>query len=97
MVFRKRTKSWGEDMRRVIIFIMVAVLVMTLLSGCATPPREQAAEENKPPEPKRFEIIQEEQETRNIGGITVIRDNQTKQEFLVITGLNGAPAVIQIQ
>lgn len=73
------------------------VIVLTMLSGCAPPPREQAAEENKPPEPKRFVIIQEENESKNIGGMTVLKDNQTGREFLVITGLNGAPTVIEIK
>lgn len=45
---------------------------------------------------KRFEVILEEGETKNLGGYTVLRDKQTGKEYLVITGLNGAPTVINI-
>lgn len=46
--------------------------------------------------PKRFEVICEEGESKNIGGYTVLRDSRTGKEYLVITGLNGAPTVINI-
>lgn len=45
---------------------------------------------------KRFDVICEMDETKNLGGYTVLRDRQTGKEYLVITGLNGAPAVINI-
>lgn len=45
---------------------------------------------------KRFDVICEMGETKNLGGYTVLRDRQTGKEYLVITGLNGAPAVINI-
>ena len=72
-------------------------LLFILLSGCAPPPKGQESNENKNPVAKRFEIIQEEGETKNIGGLTVVKDNLTGKEYLVITGLNGAPTVINMQ
>lgn len=79
------------------IILLAATLVIILISGCTPPPRGQAVNENKSPEPKRFAIIQEEGESQNIGGFTVIKDTQTGKEYLVITGLNGAPTVINMQ
>lgn len=81
-------------MKRLVLTAMA--LMFILFSGCAPPPKGQTANETKPPQPKRFEIIQEEGESKNIGGFTVIRDNATGKEYLVITGLNGAPTVINI-
>lgn len=79
------------------ITFLTIILFFLLLSGCASQPKGQAENENKNQAPKRFEVIQEEGETRNIGGFTVIKDNQTGKEYLVITGLNGAPTVINMQ
>lgn len=79
------------------IAFLAMTLLFILLSGCAAPSKGQGANENKDPVPKRFEIIQEEGETKNIGGFTVIKDSMTGKEYLVITGLNGAPTVINMQ
>jgi len=79
------------------IAFLAMTLLIILLSGCAPPPKGQEANENKNPVPKRFEIIQEEGETKNIGGFTVVKDNMTGKEYLIITGLNGAPTVINMQ
>lgn len=46
---------------------------------------------------ERFKVIYEHPETKNLGGFTVLRDTVTGQEYLVITGLNGAPAVIPLK
>lgn len=46
---------------------------------------------------QRFKIIYEHSETRNLGGFTVLRDNATGYEYLIITGLNGAPTVVPLQ
>lgn len=79
------------------IAFLTMALFFILLSGCASQPKGQAENENKNPSPKRFEIMQEEGETKNIGGFTVLKDNMTGKEYLVITGLNGAPTVINMQ
>lgn len=46
---------------------------------------------------QRFKIIYEHSETKNLGGFTVLRDNATGHEYLIITGLNGAPTVVPLQ
>lgn len=79
------------------IALLAMSLIFIMLSGCAPPAKGQAENENKKLEPKRFEIIQEEGESKNIGGFTVIKDNTTGREYLVITGLNGAPTIINMQ
>jgi hypothetical protein len=79
------------------IILLTVTLIFIFVSGCTPPPGGQAVKENNSPQPRRFEIIQEEGETQNIGGFTVIKDNQTGKEYLVITGLNGAPTVINLQ
>ena len=74
------------------------LLMGTLLVGCSRnpvsglPAQSQAEGTTSP----RFEVIFEHKETRNIGGFTVIRDNRTGQEYLVVTGLNGSPAVVPL-
>ncbi|MCL6635759.1 MAG: hypothetical protein K6T29_08345 [Peptococcaceae bacterium] len=82
-------------MKKLIASVMTVLFI--LFSGCAPPPQGRQVEEKTPSVPKRFEIIQEEGEAKNIGGFTVIRDNATGREYLVITGLNGAPSVINVQ
>ena len=82
-------------MKKLALITVASILI--LLYGCAPPPKGRAANEAPPSQPKRFEIIQEEGETKNIGGFTVLRDNQTGKEYLVITGLNGAPTVTNLQ
>jgi len=77
--------------------LITAFSILILLAGCTPPPKGRTANETTPTQPKRFEIIQEEGETKNIGGFTVLRDNQTGKEYLVITGLNGAPTVTNLQ
>jgi hypothetical protein len=83
-----------------IISVLVAVLSVVLIQGCApltqTRPlaedTSQAAENTN----KRFQIIQEEGETNNIGGYTVIKDTETGKEYLIVTGLNGSSTVTDL-
>jgi hypothetical protein len=83
-----------------ILSVFVAVLTVVLIQGCAqltqTRPlvddTSQAAENTS----KRFHIIQEEGESSNIGGYTVIRDNVTGKEYLIVTGLNGSSTVTDL-
>jgi hypothetical protein len=80
--------------------MLVAVMTVVLIQGCAplTQTRtlvedtSQAAENTN----KRFQIIQEEGETNNIGGYTVIKDTETGKEYLIVTGLNGSPTVTDL-
>lgn len=78
-------------------FLLVIILALLVFSGCSMPAREQAVKETEPVEPTRFAIVEEQGETKNLGGYTLLRDTVTGKEYLVITGLNGAPTVIQMQ
>jgi len=82
-------------------FIAVVFLILSLSAGCAPQSKSQAPEQNKPEAAgnsvKRFQVIQEEGETKNIGGFTVIKDTNTGKEYLVITSLNGSVTAIDIQ
>jgi outer membrane biogenesis lipoprotein LolB len=80
--------------------ILVVVLTVVLIQGCApltqTRPLVEdttRAEENTN---KRFQIIQEEGETNNIGGYTVMKDTATGKEYLIVTGLNGSSTVTDL-
>lgn len=83
-----------------ILSILVAVLTVVLIQGCApltqTRPLVEdtslAAESTN----KRFQIIQEAGETNNIGGYTVIKDTATGKEYLIVTGLNGSSTVTDL-
>jgi len=79
-------------------FIAVILLVLSFSTGCTQ--QSQAPDQNKPEavdnNAKRFQVIQEEGETKNIGGFTVIKDTNTGQEYLVITSLNGSVTAIDI-
>lgn len=86
------------------IAIIAFSVILLLLSGCSPPPKGQTTDENKPPasenrppEQKRFVVTQEEGQTKNIGGFTIIKDTLTGKEYLVITGLNGATSVTPIE
>jgi hypothetical protein len=76
------------------------VLTVILIQGCAplTQSRplikdiSQSAENTN----KRFQVIQEEGETKNIGGLTVIKDTATGKEYLIVTGLNGSSTVTDL-
>lgn len=84
---------------RTYTFIAVILLVLYFSTGCT--PQSQAPDQNKPEavdnSSKRFQVIQEEGETKNIGGFTVIKDTNTGKEYLVITSMNGSVAAIDIQ
>jgi len=71
-----------------------------MFSGCTLQPKSQMSDQNKPEaadkSTKRFQIIQEEGETKNIGGFTVIKDTLTGKEYLIITSLNGSSNVINL-
>lgn len=82
-------------------FIAVIFLILSLSAGCAQQSKSQAPDQNKPEavdnNAKRFQVIQEEGETKNIGGFTVIKDTNTGKEYLVITSLNGSVTAIDIK
>jgi outer membrane lipoprotein-sorting protein len=82
-------------------FIAVILLVLSFSTGCVQQSKNQAPDQNKPEAvdngAKRFQVVQEEGETKNIGGFTVIKDTNTGKEYLVITSLNGAVAAIDIK
>jgi ABC-type Fe3+-hydroxamate transport system substrate-binding protein len=82
-------------------FIAVILLMLSLFAGCAQQSKSQAPDQNKTEaagnSSKRFQVIQEEGETKNIGGFTVIKDMNTGKEYLVITSLNGSVAAIDIK
>ncbi len=84
-----------------VAFAFIFLFMLFLLAGC----QHTAPAVNMPADSvagaggtgdERFEIIYEHGETMNMGGFTVIRDNLQGVEYLVITGLNGAPAVIRM-
>lgn len=83
-------------------FLLVGFLLfMTVFtSSCA----RQAASNvsSAPPSPyesqvQRFKIVYEHPETKYFGGLTVLRDNATGCEYLIVTGLNGSPVVVPLQ
>jgi len=80
--------------------MIVIVLTVVLIQGCAPLSKNRPLFENTPQTAdntdKRFQIIQEEGETNNIGGFTVIKDTATGKEYLVITGLNGTSTVTEL-
>ncbi len=82
-------------------FIAVILLVLSFSTGCVQQSKNKAPDQNKTEAvdsgAKRFQVIQEEGETKNIGGFTVIKDTNTGKEYLVITSLNGAVAAIDIK
>lgn len=79
--------------------IILIILSVVLFQGCASLTKSRPLIRNSPAatENKRFQIIQEEGETHNIGGITVIRDTVTGKEYLVVTGLNGSLTVTELE
>ncbi|MCL6638230.1 MAG: hypothetical protein K6T80_00935 [Firmicutes bacterium] len=83
------------------LLVMLFTLSLMLPAGCSLPERSRAGsgeqQQPAPVEPRRFQVICEEGETKNLGGFTVIRDNQTGKEYLIVTGLNGAPTVVNLQ
>ncbi|SHI71814.1 hypothetical protein [Desulfofundulus thermosubterraneus] len=76
------------------------LLITIVLAGCSRD-TGQANHGQLPGTPdgqdQRFKIIYEHSETKNLGGFTVLRDNATGHEYLIITGLNGAPTVVPLQ
>ena len=80
--------------------ILLIILSVVLVQGCASLTKSRPLiENNKASEDsnQRFQIIQEQGETNNIGGLTVIKDTLTGKEYLVVTGLNGASTVTELQ
>lgn len=81
--------------------LLIIILSVVLVQGCASLTKSRPLIENSPGaaenENKRFQIIQEEGETNNIGGFTVIKDTLTGKEYLVVTGLNGSSTVTDIK
>ena len=80
--------------------ILLIILSVVLVQGCASLTKSRPLIENtKASEDtnQRFQIIQEQGETNNIGGLTVIKDTLTGKEYLVVTGLNGSSTVTELQ
>ncbi len=85
-----------------ITLVTLVFLILTLSGGCAAQSGNQTPEKSIPnaalnDAARRFQVIQEEGETKNIGGFTVIKDTQTGREYLVITSLNGSVTAIDIK
>ena len=83
------------------LFILVIILAVVLIQGCATPltqtrPLVEDTSQTAENTNKRFQTIQEEGETNNIGGYTVIKDTATGKEYLIVTGLNGSATVTDL-
>lgn len=82
---------------------MVFFLIVTATTGCTNflSRRDAAHRALQPialPETaQRFQIIYEHGETLNTGGFTILRDNKTGVEYLIVTGLNGAPSVTELK
>jgi outer membrane biogenesis lipoprotein LolB len=79
--------------------ILVALSAVVLIQGCAslTQTRPLVEDTSQASEnTRRFQIIQEEGETNNIGGYTVIKDTATGKEYLIVTGLNGSSTVTDL-
>jgi hypothetical protein len=81
--------------------IFILIITVALVQGCAPLSKNRPLFENTPQAAdntdKRFQIIQEQGETNNIGGFTVIKDTATEKEYLIITGLNGAVTVTDLK
>ncbi|RJQ24643.1 MAG: hypothetical protein C4589_12645 [Peptococcaceae bacterium] len=78
--------------RKVTLLLMIPIISFSAGCNALRPPEETAPPQ--PETPKRFVVVQEEGEMKNIGGLTVLKDNETGKEYLVVTGLNGATTVI---
>jgi hypothetical protein len=76
-------------------------LSVILLQGCASLTKTRPLINNLPEASdntnQRFKIVQEQGETANIGGFTVIQDTQTGKEYLIVTGLNGSSVVTELK
>lgn len=85
-------------MNKKVVKLIGAIILFAIVVGCSKNTIKQDA---PPPNSNnkledRFVIIYEHGETKNLGGFTIIKDNKTGQEFMVVTGLNGAPTVVPI-
>lgn len=82
------------------LFILLIILPVVLLQGCTSLTKTRplidtpSASDNTN---QRFKIVQEQGETANIGGFTVIQDTQTGKEYLIVTGLNGSSVVTELK
>ncbi|MFX4260713.1 hypothetical protein ACOBQJ_00790 [Pelotomaculum propionicicum] len=83
------------------ISIILIIFSVLLLQGCASLTKSRPLIENTNEAPdianQRFQIVQEQGETNNIGGFTVIKDTLTGKEYLVVTGLNGSSTVTELK
>lgn len=80
--------------------IILIILSVVMVQGCASLTKSRPLIENAKPSDdtnQRFQIIQEQGETNNIGGLTVIKDTLTGKEYLVVTGLNGSTTVTELK
>ena len=83
-------------MRPLLIGLFIAMLAFT--SSCTRQvPSSGSVPSVAESQTQRFKIIYEHPETKYIGGLTVLRDNATGCEYLIVTGLNGSPVVVPLQ
>ncbi len=83
------------------LFLLLIIVSVALFQGCASLTKSRPLIENSPGTTEntnvRFQIVQEQGETNNIGGFTVIKDTMTGKEYLVVTGLNGSSTVTELK
>lgn len=85
------------------LILMVLFIIATGTAGCSNFLSRRDAAHNAlqpvvlPEAAQRFQIIYEHSETLNTGGFTILRDNKTGVEYLIVTGLNGAPSVTELK
>lgn len=83
------------------LLLILIIISVPLFQGCASLTKSRPLIENSPEAADntnvRFQIIQEQGETNNIGGLTVIKDTMTGKEYLVVTGLNGSSTVTELK
>lgn len=92
-------------MRKTVITVAVILTLLFITGGCAqrqtvsptSPSSQAAAKATNIKNTGRLEILQEEGEGHNYGGITIIRDKETGKEFMIVSALNGSNAVVELK
>ncbi|MGB9802364.1 hypothetical protein [Desulfofundulus sp.] len=82
------------------VLLSLLLFIAILFAGCSRNTAEVDRDQvhgASSMQDQRFKIVYEHPETKYLGGFTVLRDNVTGQEYLIITGLNGAPTVVPLQ
>ncbi|WP_018086768.1 DUF6440 family protein [Desulfurispora thermophila] len=100
-MIRTIINRFAYQMRSVLlILLLLSVLGAT---GCSNFLSQRNASHSTlkpialPETANRFQVIYEHGETLNTGGFTILRDNKTGVEYLIVTGLNGAPSVTELK